>query len=264
MVLMAARAMWKGTIEFGAIEVPVKLYSAVQNQSVSFRLLDSKKKEPIKQQMVNPETGKVVEFADIKRAYQTDGGELVLLDEEELAELEPEESREIEITRFLPLNEISHLWYDRPYFLGPDESKGEYFALAEAMREQKVEGVARWVMRKKEYVGALRAEGDYLILITLRHAGEVILSSALTPPAGRALDDRELRMARQLVEAMEGEFDIAAYKDEYRARVLDLVEAKAAGKVLKFPKAPAKKEEKSLADVLERSLKAAEKGRASA
>src|SRR5688572_25836295 len=140
MTLMAARAMWKGMIHFGAVEVPVKLYSAVQNQSVSFRLLDAKKKEPIKQQMVNPETGKVVEFAEIHRAYQTDGGELVLLDDEELEELQPEESREIEVTRFLPLNAISHLWYDRPYFLGPDESKGEYFALAEALREQGVEG----------------------------------------------------------------------------------------------------------------------------
>jgi DNA end-binding protein Ku len=119
-------------------------------------------------------------------------------------------------------------------------------------------------MRKKEYAGALRAEGDYLMLITLRHAGEVIPASALSPPGGRQLDDREIAMARQLIAAMEDDLDIAAYRDEYRDRVLELVEAKAAGKVVKFPKATPKKADDSLADVLERSLAAAKQGRASA
>src|SRR5690606_25796381 len=143
-------------------------------------------------------------------------------------------------------------------------SESEYFALVEALEKQNREGVARWVMRKKEYVGALRAEDGYLVLITLRHAGEVVPASSLRAPSGRDLDERELRMAKQLIAAMEDDFDIAAYRDEYRDRVLDLVEAKAAGKVVKFPKAPARPKEKSLADVLERSLAAAGKGRKSA
>ncbi|HSJ62390.1 MAG TPA: Ku protein [Gemmatimonadaceae bacterium] len=259
-----ARAIWKGRITFGDVDVPVKLYSAVQSQGVQFRLLDAKRHEPIKQHMVDPESGKVVEYADIRRAVDTGAGELVLVDAEELAELEPAPSREIEVTRFVPHNEISHLWYDRPYFLGPDDSDSGYFALAEALRRKKVDGVARWVMRKKEYAGALRADGEYLVLVTLRHAGEVTPASELTPPGGRDLDRREVEMAKRLVAAMEDELDLAAYKDEYRDRVLELVEAKAAGKVVKFPKAPAKKTEASLADALERSIAAARKRRKSA
>lgn len=256
---MGARAIWKANLKFGAVEVPVKLYSAVQDRTVHFRLLDAQRKEPVKQHMVDPETGEVVESGEIRRAFETDEGELVFLDEEELSSVLPKESRDIEVSRFLAPEEITHQWYDRPYYLGPDGDEERYFALARALRERGMEGVAHWTMRNKEYVGALRAEGDYLMLITLRHAGEVVPASALSPPTGRALDDREIAMAKQLVAAMEDPFDIAAYHDEYRERVLDLMQAKAAGKVVKFPKAPARKTETSLADVLERSLNAAEK-----
>lgn len=258
---MAARAMWKGRIRFGDIDVPVKLYSAIRSTSgVHFRLLHEKDLQPVKQQMVNPETGKVVEYEDVHRAFPTDDGDLVMLDEEELAGLEPESSRDIEITRFVDPEAITHQWYDRPYFLGPDDSGDEYFALAEALRKQKKEGVARWVMRKKEYVGALRVEGDYLMLMTLRHAGEVVPASALKAPGGRALDKREIAMAKQLVAALEGDLELEAYHDEYRERVMELVEAKAEGKVLKFPKAPKKKEEdESLTAMLEQSLAATKK-----
>ncbi|HEX2165915.1 MAG TPA: Ku protein [Longimicrobiales bacterium] len=258
---MAARAMWKGRIRCGDIDVPVKLYSAIKSTSgVHFRLLHDRDLQPVKQQMVNPETGKVVEYEDVRRAFPTEGGDLVMLDEEDLAELEPEGSRDIEITRFVDPETITHQWYDRPYFLGPDESNDEYFALTEALRKQKKEGVARWVMRKKEYVGALRVEGDYLMLMTLRHAGEVVPASALEAPGGRALDKREVQMAKQLVEALEGDLELEAYHDEYRERVLELVEAKAEGKVLKFPTAPGKKaEDESLSKMLEQSIKATKK-----
>lgn len=258
---MAARAMWKGRIQFGDVDVPVKLYSAIKSTSgVHFRLLHEKDLQPVKQQMVNPETGKVVEYEDVHRAFPTEDGDLVMLDEDELAELEPESSREIEITRFVDPETITHQWYDRPYFLGPDDSGDEYFALAEALRKQKKEGVARWVMRKKEYVGALRVEGDYLMLMTLRHAGEVVPASALKAPGGRALDKREIQMAKQLLAALEGDLELEAYHDEYRERVMELVEAKAEGKVLKFPKATKKKEaDDSLSTILEQSLAATKK-----
>lgn len=254
---MGARAIWKASIRFGPVEVPVKMYSAVQDRTVHFRLLDSKRHEPIKQHMVDPETGKVVESADIRRAFQTDEGDLVILDAEEMEELDPKPSRDIEITRFVPSEKITHQWYDRPYFLGPDEEDGAYFALAAALGKRGVEGVARWTMRNKEYVGALRAEGDYLMLITLRRAGEVVPASALPAPTGRALDEREIAMAKQLVSAMEDPFDIAAYHDEYRERVVELMEARAAGKVVRFPRAQVRKTDVDLADVLQASLAAA-------
>ncbi|MBW3572133.1 MAG: Ku protein [Gemmatimonadetes bacterium] len=253
---MGARAIWKAHVCFGAVDVPVKLYSAVQDRAVHFRLLDAKRHEPVKQHMINPETGKVVDSDQIRRAFPTEEGNLVMLEPEELEELKPTPSREIQVTRFVPPERITHQWYDRPYYLGPDQEDEPYFALAAALRKRGLEGVAQWTMRNKEYVGALRAEGDYLMLITLRRAGEVVPASALPAPTGRELDERELAMARQLVSAMEDRFDIAAYRDEYRDRVVELMEAKAAGKVVKFPPAPRKTGETSLADVLERSLAA--------
>jgi DNA end-binding protein Ku len=257
---MAARAMWKGHIRFGDVDVPVKLYSAIEGrQGVSFRLLHEKDLQPVQQQMVNPETGKVVEYEDIQRAYQTEDGDLILLADEELAELEPEPSRDIEITRFVDPEVITHEWYDRPYYLGPDESDAQYFALVAALKRKKKEGVARWVMRKKEYVGALLVEGDYLMLITLRHAGEIVPSSALNPPKGRDLDAKEVTMAKQLVLALEGELDLTEFRDEYRDRVLELVEAKASGKVVKFPKVEKRDEEGSITEMLKKSISAMKK-----
>lgn len=254
---MGARAIWKAHVCFGGVDVPVKMYSAVQDRAVHFRMLDAKRHEPIKQHMVNPDTGKVVETPSIGRAFASDDGQLVILRDEELEKVTPKPSREIEITHFLPPGAITHPWYDRPYYLGPDEEDATYFALVQALRKKEVEGLARWVMRNKEYAGALRVEGDYLMLITLRHAGEVVPPEALPAPSGRELDPREIAMARQLISAMESPFELAAYHDEYRERVLELVQAKAAGKVMKFPKAPKKRTEVSLADMLARSVAAA-------
>jgi DNA end-binding protein Ku len=260
---MMARAIWKGRIRFGDVDVPVKLYSAVQDQGIHFRLLHEKDMQPVQQQMVHPDTGRVVAYDEIRRAWQTEDGDLVILSDEELAGLEPEPSRDIEITHFVEPDAITHQWYDRPYFLGPDDDGDAYFALVAALRRKGREGVARWVMRKKEYVGALRLAGDHLMLMTLRRSGEVVPASALPAPGGRALDKREVNMAVQLVSALEDELDLTEFRDEYRDRVLELVEAKAEGKVLKFPEPPKRETGASLAEMLEKSVKGVKKRRAS-
>jgi DNA end-binding protein Ku len=252
-----ARAIWKGVIRFGGHSVPVKLYSAVQDRGVSFRLLDAETLRPVKQRMVNPVTGDAVEYDEIRRGYELEEGVFVVLDEEELESIQPEKSRDIEVTRFLDPSVINHQWYDRPYHLGPDEDSEAYFALTEALEHQEKEGLARWTMRNKEYVGALRAEDGHLVLITLRHAEEVIPAGALEPPRGREPDERELKMAEQLVSALEDEFEPSQYRDEYRDRVLELVEAKAEGKTLEFRQPERRQAEGDLAESLEASIRAA-------
>lgn len=253
-----ARAIWKAVIRIGRLELPVKLYSAVQDQSVHFRLLHAKDHAPVSQQMVSSETGEPVEKGSIRKAYPLDRDRLVMLAPEELAALEPEPSRDIEILKFVDPSQIDHRWYERAYFLGPDERDDTYFACAAALEKKGLEGVARWTMRKKSYVGSLRGEGGYLMLISLRHAEEVVAASSLEPPEGRALDKREIAMGEQLVESLAGEFDPEEFEDTYRSRVMELVETKASGgkvKVTKFrPKAS--KDDK-LADALEASLAAA-------
>jgi DNA end-binding protein Ku len=224
---MAARAMWKGVIQFGTLELPVKLYSAAQDKSIRFRLLHKTDKAPVKQQLVSSRSGETVDYEEVRKAYPIDRGRMVILEDEELEKLEPKDSRDIEITRFVSRTEVDPRWYDRPYYLGPDGNTKAYFAAAEALARKEKEGIARWVMRDREYVGALIQENGYLMLVTLRHAEEIIDASALKPPAGRELNKREIDMAAQLIEALHGEFDPTQFRDEYRKRVMELIEAKA-------------------------------------
>ncbi|HEX7808320.1 MAG TPA: Ku protein [Thermoanaerobaculia bacterium] len=262
---MVARAIWKGVVHIGTLEVPVKLYSAVSDKAVRFRLLHKTDKEPVKQKLVSAETEEPVDYAEVKKAYPITRGRLVLLEPEELDELKPKDSRDVEITRFVPVGEIDHRWYERAYFLGPDGNQKAYFAAAAALAKKKKEGVARWVMRDREYMGALRVEQGYLMLIVLRHAEEIIAAEALQPPGGRALTQKELDMASQLIDALHGEFKPSEYHDQYRARVMELVESKAAGHKPKLKVFRAKKaqEPDEITDVLAASLASMKKKKAS-
>ncbi len=253
---MAARAMWKGVISFGETRVPVKLYAAVEDRSVHFRLLHAADHAPVRQALVNPRTDEVTPYADARRAFLSEQGNLVLLREEELASLVPEPSREIRILRFVPPHVIDHRWYLRPYYLGPDEGAAEaYFALIAALARKGWEGVAHWVMRDKSYLGALRLHENYPVLISLRHAEEVVAVEDLDIPAGAPLDERERGLARQLMEKMEADFDPRAYRDEYRARVEELIETKVrGGRIQVVPPAQPRRSE-DLAGALEASLK---------
>lgn len=253
---MAARAIWKGVITFEGVRLPVKLYSAVEDRSVHFRLLHDQDMVPIHQRMVYPDTEEEVPHDQQQKGVEAEPETFVVLSEEDLAAVEPEGSREIAVEQFVSPELINHQWYVRPYYLGPDGDVDEdYFALAAALDARGVEGVARWTMRRKDYVGALRAEGGYLMLVTLRHAGEVVSADQLEPPAGRDLDEREVKMARQLLSALEATFDATQFADQYRERVLTFVKQKAAGQTVE-PEKPKTKQPAtdSLAGMLEMSL----------
>jgi DNA end-binding protein Ku len=256
---MAARAIWKGDLKLNSTRVPVKLYSAVQDQTVRFHILDERSKTRVKQHMVEPDSGKEVSNDEIQKGFEVEPGTFVILDKEELESLEPEASREIEITGFVPPNEIAPEFYDRPYYLGPDGDQTAYFALAEALRNKEKEGLARWVMRKQPYVGALRAEGDHLVLFTLRNAEEVLSARDLPQPAGRAPDKKELSMAKQLVELLKGEFNPKDYQDEYRGRVKEFVEKKAKGHAPKLRLVKTKRQAASLDKILSKSIESLKK-----
>ena len=252
---MAARAIWKGIVHVGTLTVPVKLYSAVQDRSIHFRLLHKTDKQPVKQQLISSDSGEAIEYKQVRKAFPLARGRMVVLEGEELEKLQPKDSRDVEITRFVNSGAIDHRMYERAYYLGPDGNAKAYFAAAAALEKSGKEGVARWVMRDREYVGALRTEEGYLMLIVLRNSDEVIASEALKPPAGRPLQAREIRMAEQLLEALHAEFDPTQFRDEYRERVMELVETKAAGKkpkVVKFR--PKTKETDDMADALAASL----------
>lgn len=257
-----ARAMWKGVLAIGEERVAVKLFSAVQDRSVHFRLLHDEDGVPVKQRLVEPETETIVEYAQTQRAFLTPERDLVALRPEELQSLTPADSRDIELLRFVPTAAVDERWYERPYYLGPDGDPRALAALAAALLESGRIGIARWVMRKKEYRGALRVtEPGVPMLITLRSAEEVIVTSELGAPARKPLDEREVAMAQQLLSILEAPFDPAQYRDEYRERVLELVQAKAEGKVVRHVPSRRRRIEPDLAKALEESL-AAERNRA--
>jgi len=256
---MAARAIWKGNLKLSAVKVPVKLYSAVQDKTVRFHILDQKSKTRVRQHMVETESGEEVAAGEIQKGFEVEPGTFVILDQEELAKLEPEASREIEISQFVPPTQIPPEYFDRPYYLGPDGDDAAYFALAEALKKKEREGVARWVMRKQPYVGAVRAVDDHLMLFTLRHAEEVLSAKDLPKPAGRAPDRKELAMATQLVGLLKGDFDPKEYKDEYRERVMEFVEKKAKGHKPRLKLVKSKAKTAALDKVLSKSIAALKK-----
>lgn len=251
---MAAQTMWKGAVRFGSVRVPVKLYAAVQDRDVHFRLLHRKDKVPVRQAMVDEERDEVVPYAEARRAYTTEDGDLVILNREDMDALEPEPSRDIEVLEFLPPAVIDHRWYLRPYYLGPDGSPGAYAALIEALERSGREGLVRWVMRKKDYVGALRLHQGYPMLISLRRAEEVMSVEELEAPKGRQLDKKELSMAHQLIEMLEAPFEPREYRDEYRERVLDLIETKRRGGSVKVVPLRRAEPSEDLSKALEASL----------
>ncbi len=256
---MSARAMWKGELKLGTTRVPVKLYSAVEDQTVRFHVLDDTAKKRVKQHMVDPDSGEEVPTEEIQKGYEIEPGRYVILTAEDLEKIQPAASRDIEIVEFVPQTKISQQWYERPYYLGPDGDEKAYFALVDALQNKESEGIANWVMRNKYYSGALRAVDDYLYLFTLRDANKVILAKDLAKPTGAAPTQKELAMAQQLVQMLEGEFNPADYKDEYRERVMEFIEKKAKGHAPRLKAVKAKPKTTALDSVLAKSIESLRK-----
>lgn len=255
---MAARAMWNGNLKAGKLTIGVKLFAAVEDQKVHFHLLQARDEARVKQHMVNPSSGEVIEREQISRGFEIAPGTLVVISDDELASLEPKPSRDITVESFLPISAIEPAWYERPYYLAPAGKSAEYFALARTLADEQRVGLVHWVMRKRPYHGALRAHGDYLTLSSLHSAAEVVQAPKVAP-ATRAADARELAMARQLVEALAGDFDPTQFKDEHRERVLEMIAAKAKGRTIKAPPKERKRPARDLGSALEQSLKAMQK-----
>lgn len=256
---MSARAFWKARVCAGDQRIPVGLFAAVQDSAIHFRLLHAADHAPVKQQMVDPLRDRVVDADEIQRGLEVDRGVYVILTEDERAALAPEPSREITVEQVVDAAAIDLRWFLRPYYLAPDGDVDGYFALAEALAERDAFAIVRWVMRGKRYQGALFSREGYLVLATLRHAEEVVELPAVRPAPGRDPDEKELGLARQLIGALEGELDLDDYRDEYRERLVELVESKAAGRPVKMPEAPAPEAGGSLLEALEASVRAGRK-----
>src|SRR5213078_3395823 len=210
------RAIWSGTISFGLLNVPVKLYSAVARKQVSFRELRASDKSRIRHRRVAESDGEEVPYEEIVKGYEIGAEQYVILTREELEEMDPKKTRAIEIQDFVDLEAIDPIYFDHPYYLGPDKgSERAYALLARAMADRGRVAIARFVLRNREHLAAIRSTGEVLALATMRFVEEP--------------KKREIDMAGALIDQLSSEFEPERYRDEYREELLAMIERKAAG-----------------------------------
>jgi DNA end-binding protein Ku len=231
-----ARAIWSGSISFGLLNVPVKLYSAVSKQTVRFRELREDDGARVRHKRVAESDGEEVPYEQIVKGYEYAPDQYVVLGRDELAELDPQKTRAIEIQDFVDLDDIDPIYFEQPYYLGPDKgAERAYALLVQAMNEARKVAIARFVLRNKEHLAAIRPMGDVLTLTTMRFHDEVsspqdLDGEVFEEAKPKKPEKRELEMAKQLIESLTNDFKPDRYRDEYREELLDLLERKAAGK----------------------------------
>ncbi len=231
-----ARAIWSGAISFGLVNVPVKLYTSTSPKSVRFHQLSAKTGARIKQKRVDASTGEEVAFEDIVKGYEITPEQYVMIEPEELEALDPKATRTIDIEEFVDLVEIDPIYYDHNYYLAPTAGGAKaYRLLLDAMREAGKVGLGRVVLRSKQQLCALRPTGDVLSLTTMLFGDEVLAPDRLDELdaiAEAEASERELKMAQQLISSLSATFEPEKFRDEYRERVLELIERKASGETI--------------------------------
>jgi DNA end-binding protein Ku len=231
------RAIWSGAISFGLVNIPVKLFSAVSKKTVRFHQIDAESGQRIRQQRVNPASGDEIPYEQIVKGYEISPDKYVTITPEELEALEPQKTRTIDIEEFVDLEQIDPIYYDHPYYLAPDKGAAKaYKLLLDAMEQADKVAIARVVIRSKENLVALRAHDGAITMETMLFPDEVVPPDSLEELAAVDGDvkttKRELDMAKQLIESLSSDFDPSGFRDEYRERVLDMIERKAAGETI--------------------------------
>jgi DNA end-binding protein Ku len=260
-----ARPVWSGTISFGLVAIPVKLYHAVRRQSVSFNQLDERNMARIRYRKVNAETGEEVGDDHIVKGYEISKGRYVVVDPDELEPFMPVATKSVDLEEFVDLVDIDPVYFDTAYHLAPDGPPKPYVLLARAMEASGKVAIGRFVMRNKQYTAAIRAEDGRLVMSTLAYADEVLDPADIDELQGLdavEVNDKEVLMAESLVASLAGDFEPEKYRDEYREEVMALIQMKADGEEFEMPAAAA--EQPKVVDImaaLEASVAAAKAAR---
>ena len=257
------RSIWKGSISFGLVQIPVDLHAAEESDELSFRQLDKHDFAPIGYDRVNKRTGKKVAWDDIVRGYEWDRDEYVVLTDEELESANVEATHTIDIVAFVEKNEVDPLYFEKPYYVTPSkQGQKPYALLREVLAETGQIGIAKIVIRTRQHIAALIPEGDAIVMVTLRYAYELRKADDLDLPKKSGVTAGEKKMAEMLVESMHAHFEPEQFKDEFRDDVMALIEKKAkAGEINTIPEAHAHHREPKpksnvvdLMDLLKKSL----------
>ena len=259
------RPIWSGSVSFGLVSVPVKLFSATSPKEVRFHMLHDKDGARIQQKRVCSVEDVEVPWEHIVKGFEISKGRYVTVTREELQAFNPRATKTIDIEDFVELSQIDPIYYQNTYYVAPDRGAVKPYALlVEALKRTRKVGVGRFVLRTKQYVAAVRPMGRALVISTMLYADEVVaedeiedISDARAKPG-----ERELKMAEQLIDSLAAEFDIRKYKDDFREQVLSLIERKAAGEeiVAAGPAEEPRGKVVNLMDALQKSLAAAKRG----
>jgi DNA end-binding protein Ku len=255
------RSIWNGWLSWGTVNVPVKLFSATQSQSVRFNQLHRKDGARIKQKRINPRTGDEVPYERIVRGYEVSANRWIVLSKEEAKAADGQAAKVIDIEEFVESAAIDPVFYDKPYYIGPQEG-GEhaYAVVRKALEKSGRVGIGRFVLRSREQLVALRPYEDVMELATMRFDGELVPPDKVKyDEAKKSPGDKEVDMASRLVDALAGKFDPTQYEDTYREAVLKLVQAKAEGKEIELPKIEEAEAPDDLMAALEASLSGSKK-----
>ena len=259
-----AHAIWSGAINFGLVTIPVKLFTAVKTDDLSFNLLHKTDEGRIKYDRVCSVDGKPVPWDEIVKGYEYEKGQYVLLTDEDFAKVNPEATQSVDIVEFVELDKISPMFFDKPYYLEPTkQGRHAYALLREALADSNRVAIARVVIRTKECIAAVKPIGDALVLELMHWASEIVASDTLDLPGAEKLPEKEMQMARMLIDTMSvDEFEPQKFSNNYHDQLLTMIEARAAGKELPTAKkAPARSKVVNLMDVLAQSLEASKKRR---
>jgi DNA end-binding protein Ku len=236
------RPVWTGTISFGLVAIPVKLFHAVRRQNVSFNQLDDRTMARIKYRKVSALDGEEVPDDHIVKGYEVSKDRYIVVDPDELEPFMPAATKTVDLEEFVDLEDIDPVFYDSAYYVAPGSNPKPYVLLARAMEASNKVAVGRFVMRNKQYVAAIRAEEGRLIMSTLAYADEVLDPATIDELGdldGVEVSNKEIAMAESLVDSLTAAFDPAKYRDEYREQVLDLIQIKASGEAFELPEAEA-------------------------
>jgi DNA end-binding protein Ku len=259
-----AHAIWSGSINFGLVTIPVKLFTAVKTDDLSFNMLHAKDEGRIKYERVCSVDGKPVPWDEIVKGYEYEKGEYVVLTDEDFAAVNPEATQSVDIVEFVELDKISPMFFDKPYYLEPTkQGRHAYALLREALSTTNRVAIARVVIRTKEYIAAVKPIDGALVLELMHWASEIVSSNTLEIPGSEKLPEKEMQMARMLIDTMSvEEFEPEKFSNNYHDQLLTMIEARAAGKELpKVKKAPARAKVVNLMDVLAQSLEESKKRR---
>jgi DNA end-binding protein Ku len=255
------RAIWKGAVSFGMVSIPIKLYTATEEKDVSFNLLHKKDGARIKQQRYCPEDDAVVEWNDVVRGYEIAPDQYVIMEPEDFEKVPVDTTHAIEITDFVPADQIDPIYYQKTYYLEPDKIGAKPFALLrEVLKDSSLVALAKVTLRQKEQLCTLRLYENTIALETMLYADEIRSSADLDVPEDVQIGEKELAMAKSLVQMLTGEFDPEKYHDNYREALLELIERKAEGQEIKRP-APVAGKVTDLMEALRASVEAAKRER---